>query len=42
MKLGIEILLKEGIEIAEMWNNKDFERNVELVTQCIIQRVGKQ
>jgi len=42
MKLGIEILLKEGIEITEIWNNKDFERNVELVTHCIIQRVGKQ
>lgn len=42
MKLGIKILLKEGIEIAEIWNNKDFERNVELVTHCIIQRVGKQ
>lgn len=37
MKQGLEILHNKGVEITEVWNNSDLEKNVQEIVCCIVQ-----
>lgn len=37
MKQGLEILHNKGVEITEVWNNGDLEKNVQEIVSCIVQ-----